>query len=331
MNRSLFVLSMVLAASGCSIYSMRLWHPVEPPSPSTCEVTTIREVAYREGPGADPFRNCADLYLPKGKSDFPVVVFVHGGGWIVGENRCCGLYSNVGDFFARHGIAAVLPNYRLSPGVKHPEHARDVARAVAWTKAHIAEHGGRPDRIFLAGHSAGGHLVSLVGSDESYLEAVGMTTSELRGVIAVSGVYRIPSGTMDVTFGGESEKAFRLDEVFPIRGDGELGRPKSWPEIPLSVNVFSHAFGDDPKVRAAASPINHARPGLPPFLLVAADHDLPSLPTMAEDFHEALRAQGVDAELMRAENRNHNTVIFRAIDQLDPVARAMLKFVRRHD
>lgn len=331
MNRWLFLSLIGLVLSGCSIYKMQLWHPVEPTSPSTCEVTTLREIAYRVGPDADSFRNSLDLYVPKGKKYFPVVVLVHGGGWIVGENRCCGLYSNVGDFFARHGIAAVMPNYRLSPAVKHPEHARDIARAVAWTKAHIAEHGGRPDRIFLAGHSAGGHLAALIGTDESYLQAEGMTTDEICGVMTVSGVYKIPAGSLEVTFGGESAKAFRLDEVLPIRGDGELGRPKTWAEIPLSVNVFAHAFGNDPKVRAAASPLNHARPGLPPFLLVSADHDLPTLATMADEFHTALRAQGVEANLLVAENRNHNTVIFRAIDERDPVARSMLDFVRRHE
>jgi arylformamidase len=338
MSRILFVLSIGLALcgstvylSGCNVYSLPLWHSVEPRSPSTCEVTALRDIAYRLGPEADASRNVLDLYLPHGKRDFPVVVLVHGGGWMVGDKRCCGLYSNVGDFFARHGIAAVMPNYRLSPAVKHPEHARDVARAVAWTKAHIAEHGGRPDRIFLAGHSAGGHLATLVGTDESYLRAEGLTVAELRGVIGISGVYRIPAGAMDVTFGGDSAKAFRLDEIMPIRGDSDLGRPKTWPEIPLSVDVFAPAFGNDPQTRAAASPITHARPGLPPFLLVAADHDLPSLPTMAEEFHTALTAQGVESQLLRAENRNHNTVIFRAIDERDPVARAMLDFVERHD
>jgi acetyl esterase/lipase len=331
MSRSLFILLTVLAFTGCSIYSMQLWHPVEPPSPNTCEVTAHREIAYREGPDADSFRNSLDLYLPKDRKDFPVVVLVHGGGWIVGDNRCCGLYSSVGDFFARHGIACVMPNYRLSPFVKHPEHAKDVARAVAWTKAHIGEYGGRPDRMFLAGHSAGGHLAALVGTDETYLKAEGMSTTELRGVIAISGVYRIPAGDLEVTFGGTSGKAFRLDEILPIRGEAEVGHTGVWPEIPLAVNVFAHAFGNDPQVRAAASPISHARPGLPPFLLVAADHDLPTLSTVAEEFHQALQAQGVEAELMRAENRNHNTVIFRAITEQDPVARAMLDFVHRHD
>jgi acetyl esterase/lipase len=331
MGRAYFVLAIGLLLSGCSIYSFELWRPVEPATPFSCAVMKVPEVAYQDGPEADPFRHRLDLYLPKDRTDFPVVVLVHGGGWMIGDNRGCGLYSSVGDFLARHGIGAVMPNYRLSPGVRHPEHAKDVARAVAWTRDHIARYGGRPDRLFLAGHSAGGHLAALVATDESFLRAEGLSTAELRGVIALSGVYLIPEGDLEVTLGGASANAFRLDEIMPIRGENELGRPKPWPEIPLSVNVFALAFGNDPEVRAAASPIRHVRPGLPPFLLVAADHDLPTLSTMAGEFHRALRASGVEAELMRAKNRNHNTVIFRAIDERDPVARAMLDFVRRHD
>ena len=78
------------------------------------------DVAYRTDPQADPFRHCLDLFYPKGKKAYPVLVLVHGGGWMLGDNRCCGLYSSVGQFLASQGIGVVLPNYRLSPGVKHP-------------------------------------------------------------------------------------------------------------------------------------------------------------------------------------------------------------------
>src|SRR5207237_6481418 len=162
---------------------------------------------------ADSFRNRLDLYLPKGKKDFPVVFLVHGGAWMLGDNRCCGLYSSVGEFLASQGIGVVLPNYRLSPAVKHPEHVKDVARAFAWARAHIADHGGRPDRLFVAGHSAGGHLVALLATDETYLRAEGLQAADVRGVVAFSGVYRIPPGKMSATLGGATPLAFRFDEM----------------------------------------------------------------------------------------------------------------------
>src|SRR5947209_5431295 len=66
-----------------------------------------------------------------------------------------------------------------------------VARAFAWTQKHAAEYGGRPDQIFACGHSAGGHLVSLLATDESYLKAEGLSAKDIKGVISVSGVYQV--------------------------------------------------------------------------------------------------------------------------------------------
>ena len=112
-------------------------------------------LSYVAGPKAHFLRHRVDLYLPKQAGPFPVLMLVHGGAWTIGDNRCFGLYSTVGEFLASRGIGVVMPNYRLSPAVKHPEHIKDVARAFAWTRANIAKHGGDPERIFLAGHSAG--------------------------------------------------------------------------------------------------------------------------------------------------------------------------------
>src|SRR5206468_2323899 len=108
------------------ITDLNLWQLSEFGYDEECEVEHVRNVAYCSGGKGIGGRQRLDLYLPKGRKDYPVVVFVHGGTWIAGDNRCCGLYSSVGEFFARHGIGAVLPNYRLSPGVKHPEHVKDV-------------------------------------------------------------------------------------------------------------------------------------------------------------------------------------------------------------
>src|SRR5205085_8307946 len=142
--------------------------PPGPLPPDAYPVERVQDVAYYNGPEADNHRHRLDLFLPKNKINCPVAILIHGGSWIMGDNRCCGLYSTVGEFLASQGIGAVLPNYRLSPGVKHPEHIKDLARAFAWTRRHIAEYGGRADQLFLMGHSAGGHLVSLLATDEQY-------------------------------------------------------------------------------------------------------------------------------------------------------------------
>jgi acetyl esterase/lipase len=309
--------------------SLPVWGAVRPSSAGPWAVQQVRDIAYYRGPDADRFRHRLDLFLPRGKRDYPVVVLVHGGAWMLGDNRCCGLYSSVGEFLARQGIGAVLPNYRLSPGVEHPEHVRDVARAVAWVRAHMAEYGGSSEQIFLAGHSAGGHLVSLLATDESHLNAEGLQAADIRGVIAISGVYDIPAGSLEVTLGGSTAEAFRLDEVVPLRGGGRgWTGPGVLPGLPVRVNVFGPAFGNDARARENASPLRHVRPGLPPFLILYAEQELPTLAGMAVQFHRALRDRGCEAHLVRVENRNHNSIMFRAIEVEDPVARALVDFIR---
>jgi acetyl esterase/lipase len=323
---SLLVAVAGLGIPACRVTNLPLWEQTG--TVGKYEVERIREVTYFRGQEEESFRHQLDLYLPKGQKEFPVVVLIHGGAWIMGDNRCCGLYSSVGEFLASQGIGAVLPNYRLAPEFKHPEQIKDVARAFAWTRRHIVEYGGNADKLFLVGHSAGGHLAALLATDERYLKAEGLGTADIKGVIAVSGVYQIPPGKMEATWGGVTPIAFRFDEISPLREPGG----QSWigaavQGLSLKLNVFGPAFGNDPQVRQDASPINHVRPGLPPFLIVSAERDLPTLAGMARDFHQALLDNGCEARLLKIANRNHNSAMFHAITGDDPVAKEMLEFI----
>jgi acetyl esterase/lipase len=318
----------LMEASTRQVTSIPIWG-LPGTSPDALAVGEVRDVAYRNGPQSDPYRHRLDLFYPKGKKGFPVIVLVHGGGWALGDNRCFGLYTSVGQFLASQGVGVVMPNYRLSPRVKHPEHVRDVARAVAWTRAHIAEYGGDPGRIFLMGHSAGGHLVALLATDETYLRAEGLKTADVKGVIASSGVYDIPAGAVAITLGGSGPTACGLDQHFPLRGDSGAWLNGFVPAFPLAVNIYSPPFGEDLKDRERASPLKHVRPGLPPFLILVAEKDLPTLAGMAEVFHRALREAGCDAQLLRLDRRNHNSGVFSVIRPEDPAARAILEFVKK--
>ena len=146
-------------------------------------------VAYYTGPGRDLLAHTLDVYKPLGGlTNCPVVVFVHGGDWRVGDKATD---QNIGTTLAQHGIVCVSINYRLVPWANYTGQALDVARAFDWVKKNIAAYGGNPADIFLCGHSAGGHLVSLVALDEEYLAQLGDSTQEIRGVISLSGVYRV--------------------------------------------------------------------------------------------------------------------------------------------
>jgi acetyl esterase/lipase len=316
-----------LLLPGCWVTEIVLWKPTIAPGQGV-EVDRVRDVAYYSGDDADDTRHCLDVYIPKGAKKFPVVVLIHGGAWVAGDKCSCGLYSSVGEFLASQGVGVVMPNYRLSPWVKHPEHIRDVARAFAWTRRNVATFGGDPERIFVVGHSAGGHLAALLATDESYLKAEGCSGQDIKGVVCVSGVYHIPDGNMEARLGGSDPDAFRLGTVMPPRGSGTTERGDG-PGVPVSLNFYGPMFGDDPEVRAAASPVNHVRPGLPPFVLINASTELPTLTGMTEEFREALTREGCSVSVLRVENRNHSAVMLRAIGPKDPVARAILDLVKK--
>lgn len=185
----------------------------EPVVGAPYEVQSIPDIAYREGPEADPEKQKLDLYLPKGKTDFPVVFFVHGGGWSSGDRK---LYRPLGLLFARKGIGAVVVSYRLTPKVQHPGHIEDVARAFAWTHRNIARHGGRPDQIFVTGQSAGGHLAALLATNADYLLAEGLSIQAIKGVMPISGIYVFPPGRLTKVIGdapGAAESASPLRHV----------------------------------------------------------------------------------------------------------------------
>jgi len=165
-------------------------------------VKTIKDVDYYTGPDQHKVKHKLDLYLPDGARDFPVLFFVHGGAWKSGDKS---LYAPLGQRFAGLGIGTVVISYRLSPKVQHPAHVQDVARAFAWTKANVGKYGGKADEVFVCGHSAGGHLVALLATDDSYLKAQKCSVSDIKGVIPLSGVYEVTPRTSEAAFGKDKE------------------------------------------------------------------------------------------------------------------------------
>ena len=183
------------------------------------EVNVVSDIAYYEGADADAKKHKLDIYTPKGLKDFPVVFFIHGGTWSSGDRK---MYGNMGQMFASQGIGVVVISYRLSPAVTHPAHIEDVARAFAWTHANIAKYGGRADRIFVAGHSAGGHLTSLLAANPEYLKKHNLSSKNIRGLIPISGVYDIPAGMFPKIFPGTADE---LKPASPLKNVTQDGPP----------------------------------------------------------------------------------------------------------
>ena len=121
-------------------------------------VDVVKDIPYVEGAGR---RQQLDVYRPAaGVQHAPVLVYIHGGGWVLGDKREQGLPMMW--HLAANGWVCVTVNYRLSPKVAFPEHLLDCKRAMAWVKDHIGEYGGDPAQVAVSGGSAGGHLAALV-------------------------------------------------------------------------------------------------------------------------------------------------------------------------
>lgn len=143
----------------------------------------LRDVSYLHDGETDPYRleRCRlDLEYPVGKEGFATLVWFHGGGLEGGEKH-------IPAQLAGRGYAVAAVNYRLSPRAQNPAYTEDAAEAVAWVFEHIAQYGGDPGRIYLAGHSAGGYLTLMLALDKRYLARWGVDADRLAGAFPVSG------------------------------------------------------------------------------------------------------------------------------------------------
>jgi len=133
-------------------------------------------------------RNRLDLFVRDGAANAPVLVYLHGGGFVMGDKHTEGspFYSNVGDFAARRGWVGVPMTYRLAPAHKFPSGAEDIAAAVGWLRENVAPYGGDPDRIVLSGQSAGASHVAAYVAHRRFHVA---TRGGIAGAVLMSGIY----------------------------------------------------------------------------------------------------------------------------------------------
>ena len=162
-----------------------------------------------------------DLHVPNGPSNNarPVLIFFYGGGWYYGSKE---QYFFAADAFTRRGYLVVIPDYIKAPEGRFPEFIEDGAAAIAWVKANIADHGGNPEQIFVAGHSAGAHLGGLVVSDAQYLAAHGLKPQDISGFAGLAGPYNFTPGKKRYV------KVFAPEENYP------------------KMKIMNHINGDEP-------------------------------------------------------------------------------------
>ena len=160
---------------------------------SATQIRTIADIAYKTGGALSKYeaeRCKLDIYLPPGGKNFATLVWFHGGALKAGSKGGTGDSDKtpaIARALASGGIAVVAVNYRLSPKATFPAYLEDAAASVAWVRAHIAEHGGDPAKVFISGHSAGGWIALMLAMDARWLKPHRLTPDSFAGYVPLSG------------------------------------------------------------------------------------------------------------------------------------------------
>jgi acetyl esterase/lipase len=290
MRKTLALLSLIIATATLSntvTYAASLSVPVADAAacttPATAPAAAVKPTISRDIPysalkpvAVKGSSTTLDVYAMNDGKTHPILMFVHGGGWEIGDK---GNQLAKPEAFVRAGYVYLSINYRLVPEVMFPQNVQDVGDAIGWTYKNIAKYGGDPNCITIMGHSAGAHLVALVGTDEAYLKPHGLTLAAIKGVITLdTASYDIPA-VLAGKYGKKSDDA------------------------------YAPMFGTDPATWKAGSPIAHISAGksIPPFLVVYVARR-PDSKAASEDFEAALKTASVSVGLYPAQNKTHETL-----------------------
>jgi arylformamidase len=256
------------------------------------------DLIYWSGPDADERKHRLDFYVPKG-TGWPVLIFIHGGGWRRGDKAqkfgAADPYGNIGRFYAAHGIGVAVANYRLQPKVTWREQIQDVARALAWVYEHADKYGADRRAVFISGHSSGAQLAARAALDRSLLRELGIPRRAPCGVIAISGA------------------------------------PFDLADEKINLSVFEKHFraGDEgDRWKREASAVNLVAPSSPPFLLLHGRWDRKGLKRQNQLMDRALTRAGVRSRLVVTPWEEHFLIVAALSRPDKPASAAVIDFIR---
>jgi len=197
----------------------------------------MRDISYADRAAPSRSEQTLDLYWEQARTKKPVMIYVHGGGWAFGDKD---QVHNKPNFFMSHGMAFISMNHRLRWSYTIYDQATDIASVIRWVADNADKFGFDANKIVLMGLGSGAHLVSLVGTDERYLKAAGLSFSNLTAVVSID------ANTYDIETHIEETASF------------------------LEQRHLKLIFGDDPEVWKAASPITYVQEdrNIPAFVLL---------------------------------------------------------------
>lgn len=219
----------------------RRGHDAPAPAALPAGTRVERDLAY----GPDP-KQRYDVYLPAhARPEAPILFMVHGGGWRRGDKRMPNVVDNKAAYWLEKGFVFVSVDYRLEPEADPLQQARDVAAALASVQRRAGQWHADPAKTLLMGHSAGAHLVALLGSDPT-------------GLLRKAGARR-PLGVVSLDSGALDVPALMSQSRLP--------------------QLYRNAFGSDPAYWRSVSPQQQLdRNGLPMLLVCSSTRRVPTSP-----------------------------------------------------
>ena len=268
--------------------------PSASPIPFTRYGETLTDITYCS-PDNSP--QTMDVYFPEAGGPWPALVYVHGGAWMHGDKSEAMMFARG---MTAQGYLVVSLNYRLYPAGRYPAMIQDVKCAIRSLRAHAEEYNLDPNRIGAVGVSAGGHLVSLLGTSDQ------------------------GAGT-DV--GEYLDQSSRVQAVVAMAPVTDLRRHFPNADIELMRQV---GFGEDNILEA--SPITHVTPDDPPFLLIHGDRDELVPVEQSQLMYERLVQAGVPADLIIVQNAGHSMSAPRgtATPTLGEISQSISSFLARY-
>lgn len=198
---------------------------------------------------------------------------------------------------ARKNVVTVIIDYPKSPGANYEEMATDASKAVKWVKENIERYGGDPQKIFISGHSAGGHLATLITVRNEYFDKLGM-------VNPIKGTILIDAAGLDM-YSVLKEENFK---------EG---------------NTFLQTFTTNPATWKAASPIYHLHKGMPPMLIYCGGKTYPSIAISNEKFVAALKSLGYDPAYHILKGKKHIPMITQFLNSRNKRYNEIIEFMRK--
>lgn len=263
---------------------------------SNKQITKTTNIVYRKSSDLQKENDHhLNIYSPGTQGNLKeVFIFLHGGGWNKGKKST---YAFLGKRMAKKGVVSVIMDYPLSPKANYNDMAIASATAVKWIKENISKYGGNPEKIFISGHSAGGHLAALINVKKKYFDSLGIE-NPIKGVILID--------------------AAGLD-MHKYLTDQEANGGKHYLE----------AFTKDHINWKDASPVYHVHKEVPPMLIFTGGKTYPNIKSSNERFAAELLKNNVTYTYKVLKRKRHIPMIFQLYNSNNAMYEDIIAFMKQ--